>query len=242
MAVPRIAYARDRTMITLFVLSLFVCGIFLLSTRAGKGDARTRALRNGIDARGIVLSADRTASSTTMVMGVRYETRAIVLDVEVPGRPPYELPLTPLIPRVCDPLPGSALDLRVDPADPSNVAIVGPAGSLGWMTAMPLLFPQVGGRAASGCARPIFALVFLPFIALFGVLSLVGGTSHSAEEGGGSRASSTKHEVCEAAARCCNKIAPPGGCKSFKTMSESACRSALEGERKAAAKLRKVCE
>jgi hypothetical protein len=87
------------------------------------------------------------------------------------------------------------------------------------------------------------ALVFVPFIALFGVLSFVGnGEGRSDDSGGGSHSSGGKHETCEAATRCCNKIAAASGCKQFKTMSESACRTALEAERKTAAKLKKVCE
>jgi hypothetical protein len=229
-------------MILLLVMTLFACGMYVVAARAGKsGNARTRVLRNGTDARGIILSADRTASSKTTLNGVRYESRAIRLDIEVPGRAPYELSLTPLIPRICDAFPGSTLDLRVDPADPSNIAILGPAGSVGWMNAMPLLFPRIG-PGASGCAKPIFALVFVPFIALFAVLSFVGEGDDSEKSHGGSHSLPAGHDVCEAEARCCNKIGPPGGCKSFKTMPSSACQTALESERRVAGRLKKVCE
>jgi hypothetical protein len=230
-------------MVTLFVMSLFACGIYVLVARGAKSsDARTRVLRNGTDARGIILSADRTATSKAILNGVRYETRRIRLDVEVPGRAPYELSFCPLIPRVCDALPGSTLDLRVDPSNPSNIVVLGPAGSIGWMNAAPLLFPRVGLAARSGSAKPIFALAFLPFIALFGVLSFVDGDHDSESEHGGSHPAPASREAWEAASRCCKQLGPPGGCKSFKTMPESACRTALEGERRAAAKLKKVCE
>ena len=230
-------------MFALLMMSIVAFAIYLLIAVGGAaagGDARAKVLKTGTDARGIILWADNTSSGRVTVNGARYERRSVRLDVEVPGRDPYEVQVTPLFPRVCEALPGSTLDLRVDPKDPGNIAVIGPAGSIGWMSASPLLFPLLFPPVGAGCFRPMGALFFLPVIAMFFILGEVTG-GHEAKKGSASHAS-TAHEWCAAATRCCNKISPPAACRSFKTMSETACKSALEGERKAAAKLKRVCE
>jgi hypothetical protein len=228
-------------MVGLLVASVIGSIIFLFVAFASQvGGDRARVLRTGLDARGIILWADRTAVNST-VGGVRYETRQLRLDVEIPGRAPYEMSVSPLIPRVCEALPGATLDLRVDPKDPNNVAVLGPAGSLGWMTAMPQLFPQVGASASAGL-RPVYVLFFVPVIAVLGILALVGGSGEAAHKSSKAAAPAKSHELCEAAARCCLKVSPGASCNSYKTMPEQSCRSVLDAERKIAVKMKKVCE
>jgi hypothetical protein len=226
-------------MFVLCILSAIAGLIYFIAAVASAADPRARVLQKGLDGRGIVLAASKTATNS-ILGGVRYESRWVKLDVEVPGRPPYEVSLTPLIPRICEVLPGSSLDLKVDPADPKNITVVGPVGSIGWMAAAPLLFPRAGARAAG--PNPIFTLAFLPFIALFGVLGVVLSPSeHKASAR--SAVAPASHETCEAAARCCAKLGmPAAACKSYKSMSEAACKNVLDSERKSAARQKKVCE
>ena len=177
----------------------------------------------------------------------------LLLDIEVPtGWAPYELlHRSPWIPRrLRRGSPGSTLDLRVDPANPNNVAILGPAGSLSRMDGGDAAsLPRVGlGTRRAAAQKPILSLIFwsrfIPLPLRRPQLRERRRKSSSEEgSGGGSHSSASKHETCEGGrALLHSKIAAASGCKQFKTMSESACRTALEGERKAAAKLKKVCE
>jgi hypothetical protein len=84
-------------------------------------------LANGIPARGILLMV----ASTGTKLGTpsrRYEVRQVYIDIEIPGREPYEINANPAIPinLVRDVLPGATVELRVDPKNPANIAIVGP--------------------------------------------------------------------------------------------------------------------
>jgi hypothetical protein len=58
----------------------------------------------------------------------RFERRGVVIDVEIPGEPPYELTANPYIPKNLSRvvLPGATVELRVHPRDRSQIAIVGP--------------------------------------------------------------------------------------------------------------------
>jgi len=58
----------------------------------------------------------------------RFELRQVYIDVEIPGKPPYETSSRAVIPinLVRDVLPGATVELRVDPKNPSKIAIIGP--------------------------------------------------------------------------------------------------------------------
>jgi hypothetical protein len=58
---------------------------------------------------------------------VRFERRDVLLDVELPGEPPYEVKTSVLVPAnlVRDVLPGATVELRIDSRSRTNIAIVG---------------------------------------------------------------------------------------------------------------------
>jgi hypothetical protein len=91
------------------------------------GNAFDRLAANGTPARGIMLRVAATGRMQGTVAR-RFQVRACTIDVEIAGKPPYTVQASPLIPLnlVRDVLPGATLELRVDPNDPSNIAIVGP--------------------------------------------------------------------------------------------------------------------
>lgn len=84
-------------------------------------------LARGVPARGILLWVAPTGTKSGTVAR-RFETRQVQIDIEIPGREPYETNANPLIPInfVRDVLPGATVELRVDPSNPSNIIIVGP--------------------------------------------------------------------------------------------------------------------
>ena len=81
----------------------------------------------GVGARGILL---QVASQGTKVGAVsrRFELRQVYVDVEIPGQQPYEINTSAVIPLnlVRDVLPGATVELRIDPKNPSKIAIIGP--------------------------------------------------------------------------------------------------------------------
>jgi hypothetical protein len=112
-----------------FVVMVIVLVIVLMAMAAKRAPTGQYdwLLANGIPARGILLMV----ASTGTKMGTRlrrYEVRQVLIDIEIPGREPYETNATPAIPinLVRDVLPGATVEVRVDPKNPSNIAIVGP--------------------------------------------------------------------------------------------------------------------
>ena len=244
---------------------VIICGIlmlFVLRSMIWPGGARGQLLGGGLEAQGIVLSASRFASASVTINGQRFETRQIVLDVEVPGKEPYEVSLTPAIPRICDVYPGSRLDLRVDRRNPNNIAIVGPPGSIGWMSAMPNLFvgvpgapgasglPGVNSAQAGKMTVNVFMLLFLATVGGMALSNLVKNDSSS-----GSKltpaATRSKQDLlpkgetssanCDAAERCCETIGSTD-CSAFVNLTDDACATALADERKTAHKMGRSCK
>jgi hypothetical protein len=108
------------------VLLIIVILIASAASKAGRG-GYDWLVANGIPARGILLQVSALGTKTGTVAR-RFEVRSVYIDVEVPGKPPYETAASPLIPvnLVRDVLPGATVELRVDPKDPTKMAIVGP--------------------------------------------------------------------------------------------------------------------
>ncbi len=90
-----------------------------------------RLLAAGMPARGILVQVDATGMRVAQGFRV-FQLRGVLIDVEVPGRPPYEIRTSALIPSnaVRDVLPGVTVELRVDPSDAQKIAIIGPGVGL----------------------------------------------------------------------------------------------------------------
>ena len=166
-----------------FAILLFIYLVFVVVIWAGSAGAgnRNALIRNGLLARGLVLQASSTSSGEMMYLGQRFERRWVTLDIEVPGRAPYELSTTPMFPRICEALPGATLDVRVDPKNPNNIAVVGPAGSSAWLGAAALVPGQtwagpqarIGNVLPKGCGLIIVVLIgmSLAFASLLSFIS-----------------------------------------------------------------------
>jgi len=109
---------------------LVVWVIYKIATASSSGTPRgyNALLQNGIPARGILLSVANTPMGSVGIGMYKFQQRTVSIDIEVPGQPPYEAMVTALIPLnlVRDVLPGATVELRVDPRDPNNLAIIGP--------------------------------------------------------------------------------------------------------------------
>jgi hypothetical protein len=98
-------------------------------------------VKTGIPARGILLSVDRVGvkqPATGIGMNrVRYEKRGMTIDVEIPGKAPYQITTYSYIPTNLsrDVLPGCTVELRVHKRNPQQIAIVGPG--VGFAQLMP---------------------------------------------------------------------------------------------------------
>ncbi|CAN5319511.1 hypothetical protein BH11MYX1_BH11MYX1_49170 [soil metagenome] len=116
-----------------FVVVLVLCAIIWLF-KAAVGTASTSQsgykalLSRGLPARGILLAVTNVPSSTLGVGLFKLQVRQVRIDIEVPGRAPYEVTASVAIPLnlVRDVLPGAIVELRIDRKNPTNIAIVGP--------------------------------------------------------------------------------------------------------------------
>jgi hypothetical protein len=243
----------------LVLLAIFLGIVFL--TRAAQRGGRNALLTRGVLARGLVLSAGRQSTEAS-IGNQRFEMRTLVLDVEVPGKPPYEVSLTTLIPRICEALPGATLDLRVDPAKPSNLAIVGPLGASQWIGAAANVPGQTwaAGQAGArrGCGTIVLALIGAS-LALGAVLSFGASgetprptpaptpavtprTTPTATATATAAPAARVHPQCEAAFRCCETLGHSHAtCQAYLSETDTSCTKGLAQEKAAAVKAGKRC-
>jgi hypothetical protein len=98
---------------------------------------------NGTPGLGILLSVDSIGQRSKIFyqgVAVSIEQRNVVIDVEIPGRPPYQTNVAVSFPAnfSSSVIPGASVEVRVDPSDMNRIAIVGPgvafAGSFAQVT------------------------------------------------------------------------------------------------------------
>jgi hypothetical protein len=122
------------------VLFVFVFWLIKQSSRnlLTSTAAIDRLARRGIRGRGLVLSAFQMSNGVTLG-GRRFERKQMTLDVEIPGRPPYQVNGQFLLPRgQVEAIPGSSLEVAVDPSNPTQIAVLGPGGFTGpWLNLGP---------------------------------------------------------------------------------------------------------
>jgi hypothetical protein len=109
-------------------LSVIVLIVFALAKLAGAGTpSYDRLVARGIPARGILLAVSPVGRKIGTSWR-RFELRTVQIDVEIPGRAPYEVSTTTVFPVNLsrDVLPGATVELRVDPRNPNQIAIIGP--------------------------------------------------------------------------------------------------------------------
>lgn len=116
-------------MVGLGFFIVIVLVIVIISAAKGSLAGYDRLAAKGVPARGILL---QVSSIATRVPGGtrlrRFESRSVTIDIEVPGSAPYVAMVNAVIPSnlVRDVLPGATVELRVDPKNANNIAIVGP--------------------------------------------------------------------------------------------------------------------
>jgi len=148
---------------------LFVVGVFMVIFVASKAVSFSatsgfeQIRQNGTPALGIVLKIDAIGTTiqggTTTFSGMSaaggwtilrnsIHQKNAVVDVEVPGQPPYQVATAVLMPlnMAGDVLPGSTVELRVDPKDRNKVVIVGPGSGFAGFARIPVTFQQDGSQ------------------------------------------------------------------------------------------------
>ena len=111
----------------IFLVTLFA--LVIIGANAGSPTGEfDRLSQTGLPARGILLQVAQTASGLGGPALRRFQRRTVYIDIEVPGRAPYEVSASAWIPMNCvrDVLPGATVELRVDPKDPKKFVIIGP--------------------------------------------------------------------------------------------------------------------
>jgi len=124
-----------------FLIGFALVGIVIwLIARSSSGNLLTSTTaidslaRKGLRARGLVLTCNQMSTGVT-INGRRFERRTMMLDVEIPGRPPFLTNGVFLVPRgIVEATPGSSLELAVHPTKMSQIAVLGPGGFTGpWL-------------------------------------------------------------------------------------------------------------
>ncbi len=107
---------------------MFVALAFIGALARNPAGQFDRLSANGIPARGILLQVAQTSSGMSGRIGRRFQSRRVRIDIEVPGRAPYEVRGLAWIPMNCvrDVLPGATVELRVDASNPQKFVIIGP--------------------------------------------------------------------------------------------------------------------
>ncbi len=116
------------TVSALLGMSVFLVICFaLVMFAASRTLSYDRLSARGIPARGILLAVSPTGRKVGASWR-RFEQRRVRIDVEIPGRAPYEVQATTVFPLNLsrDVLPGATVELRVDPRNPNLLAIIGP--------------------------------------------------------------------------------------------------------------------
>jgi hypothetical protein len=116
--------------ICLVVLVGLVWAIVKLATMGGP----TRLLQTGLIARGILLRVDIPLTRWSAEGGRQlFQRRQLRIDVELPGRAPYEVDQLVQFPTNLSKLilPGATVELRVDPKNPKKLVVSGPGVALG---------------------------------------------------------------------------------------------------------------
>jgi hypothetical protein len=167
-----------------FAILFVIFIVVVLVVRAQK--QASGLVPSGLRAHGIILQADQFSTETSY-LGQRFELRRLTLDVEVPGRAPYEVSITPRIPRIVEALPGATLDLRVDPSNPQNIQVIGPAGATEWIAAAAAVPGQTwaapqfsipgASSAPKGCGTLVLVLIGMSLL-LAAILSFATASSH----------------------------------------------------------------
>ena len=123
------------------LLSSFVLWLIFKGAKKGapmNAQAFSALARGGVGARGLVLTSSQLSTGVRSG-GRRFERRTMTIEVEIPGKPPYITSGAFLVPRgLVEGIPGSSLELSVDPSDQSSLVILGPGGFTGpWLQSGP---------------------------------------------------------------------------------------------------------
>jgi DNA-directed RNA polymerase subunit RPC12/RpoP len=244
------------------VIAVLVVNARAQGARAAAFDA---LVANGIPARGLVLSVD--ARGTKVRRGTRrFDLRGVLFDIDVPGREPFQLQTTTAIPAslLRGVLPGASLELRLDPTNAQNLAVVGPAFGFSpvWTPASTQDLPLAIGGFSSALGVQPFALGNLGsltgpqaaqrplLIGVAAVVAAVGFGATIAFSASSHRPASTERESstpqpevivpsggwCRAATSCCKTVGDAAACKALqKNPSEDQCRTRFTTLSKAAA-------
>lgn len=110
-----------------FLLVFLVVFLVHANKQANDVKAMEQLLASGSPAQALLLSVSRV--NTTFQRGTQsYEQRLLRLDIEEPGKEPYEVNVLQLIPAYLSryTLPGATFEVRVDPGRRGKLALVGP--------------------------------------------------------------------------------------------------------------------
>ena len=135
-------------MVAFWMLVVFFAIWGISKAAGGSQNNYKRLFANGTPARGILLSVSSMSMGSVGVGLFKFQQRQVQIDIEIPGEAPYEVNVVALVPLnlVADVVPGATVELRVDPKNRNQIAIVGPG--VGFNAAMLATQGQINQGAA----------------------------------------------------------------------------------------------
>jgi len=135
-------------MVMFWMLVVFFAIWGIAKAAGGSQTNYKRLFANGTPARGILLAVSSMSLGSVGVGLYKFQQRQVQIDIEIPGAAPYEVNVVALVPLnlVADVVPGATVELRVDPKNRNQIAIVGPG--VGFNAAMLATQGQINQGAA----------------------------------------------------------------------------------------------
>jgi hypothetical protein len=256
--------------VTVLVVGFSLFAVVKVFGGLGKANAeRERLLREGVQAGARLMAVQM--GGMTMTVGVhRHLQLQLQLEVQMQGRPPYPAMLTTMVSELQIPQlqPGAQLTVRVDPRDPSKLALEGvgspaPFGApamgapAGYGGAPYMGAPYGGGPGIAPGMMPIGGAPAVPAGAKVGLWIGLGGAAIGVlvavvvvlvnVMGVGLGSASEGDSVCAQAVRCCEAAsagnASSANCKNMGKLGvpSSVCEQSLQSFREAAKARGKTC-
>jgi len=222
---------------------------------AGMGQANAkeqRILQTGMPAEGQILGIQPSGTSMT-VSGHRHVEVLLTLEVRPQNRPPYQANLQKMISEFQIPqlVPGTPVQLRVDPADPANVAIaeLGTGRQPGHFggTHAPVAGLGTGGIGmAPNVANTAKKAIVSSLVGAVGI-SLMIGVFLAYQFGYFDAFGSGGDDICERVYRCClagaeGNPTAAAACENWRDSIPRGCEMALEGYEQSAVARGRTCE
>jgi hypothetical protein len=214
----------------------------IFSSMGNAQKERARLLQYGHQAEAQVLNV-QMGGMIVEINGHRHLGLRLVLGVQAPGRPPYQVNAEAMVSELQIPQvqPGASAVVRIDPANPMKVIVEGIRSPHMQGQLIPIMTPSVPAAAKIGVALGVGGGLVGCIVAIVVVAINVDGCGLDASD------KSEGDDVCAQAIRCCELTAKGDALKNCRNLGKlgvpkQACESMLEASKGFATMQGKTCQ